>query len=73
MARKGGGGSCCGQKWQLDIQSLSGIHLLKKERVCVYMRERYIEREMYRKKDRAKEKLNEAFLFFFFLIIQFRP
>lgn len=45
MARKGGGGSCCGQKWQLDIQSLSGIHLLKEERECVYMCVRDIERE----------------------------
>lgn len=52
--------------------TLSDTSSKKGESVCVCMRERYIEREMHRKKERECEKLDEAFLFFL-LIMQFRP
>lgn len=44
--------------------TLSDTSSKKRVCVCVYERERYIEREMYRKKERVCEKLDEAFLFF---------
>lgn len=41
----------------------------RRESVCVCMRERYREREMYRKRESVCEKLDEAILFFSYYAI----